>query len=97
LSDHQLLPTEKDTCVLAAFTPVNYTPPYPWYINFTMVRLQGDVVLTIRAPTNWKAEPRQPGETASLRMNREMWRQFVQEVAKANQQFEAADALDAML
>lgn len=96
ISPHQLQPTEKDTHVLAAYTPEHYYPPYPWYINFTMVRMKGDVVLTVRAPTVTDVDPRQMGETASVRFTRDMWREFVKQVEKANTCWEAADYLDSI-
>jgi hypothetical protein len=101
MSEHDLKPTETDTQVLAAFTPTGYVPPYPWYVNFTMVRLKGDVLLTVRAPTvlpsDMRMEGRQPGETRSVRFTREMWREFVKQVAEANRVWEACDSLDAMV
>lgn len=94
--DHQLAPSE-DTKLLAAFTPSDYIPPYPWYINLTMVRLNGDVVLTVRAPTGGDMrgfESRRCGDTSSVRFTRDMWREFVKQVAEANVVWEATDYLD---
>lgn len=97
MSTHQLTPSEKDTHLLAAHTPEHYYPPYPWYINFTMVRMKGDVVLTVRAPTVTDVEPRQMGETSSVRFTREMWREFVKQVEVANKVWEATDYLDGLM
>ena len=100
VSSHRLMPEETDTHLLAAHTPVHYIPPYPWYINFTMVRMKGDVVLTVRAPTDGDMrgfENRRMGETSSVRFTREMWREFVKQVAEANRVWEATDYLDSIV
>jgi hypothetical protein len=100
VSQHTLQPDETDTKYLAAHTPFSYVPPYPWYINFTMVRMKGDVILTVRAPTilppSMAMEGRLPGEMQSVRLTREMWREFVKQVAEANRVWEACDALDCL-
>jgi hypothetical protein len=94
---HKFQPDEKDTHLLLAYTPTHYIPPYPWYINLTMLRNQGDVVLTVRAETNHKKEPREMGETSSVRFTREMWRQFVKDIEAANRIYEATDYLDSCM
>ena len=106
-ADHQLQPAETDTRVLA-YTPEHYWPPYPWYLNLTMVRrgpptghakrdTSGDVVITVRLPTKTEKDPREPGETASVRLTWDMWRQFVKEVEQADTVFAACHELDGML
>lgn len=91
---HQLQPRETDTLLLDAHTPEFYAGHYPPYINLTMVRMKGDVVLTVRAPSVHGAPA---GETSSVRFTRELWREFVESVARADKKFQAADFLDATL
>jgi hypothetical protein len=89
---HEL--TESDTKLLLAYTPERYAGDFPEYINVTMVRLKGDVVVTVRLPTSF-GQP--PGEASCVRFTRGMWREFMKQVASANEIFEAADELDATM
>jgi len=86
--------TEQDTHLLAAYTPERYAGDYPEYWNLTMVRMKGDVILTVRLPTSFRQPP---GATSCVRFTRELWREFNKQFAKANEVFEAADFLDAIL
>jgi len=101
MSKHDLAPDETDVKLLAAHTPTSYVPPYPWYVNFTMVRMKGDVVLTVRAetvlPPSMAMEGREPGETRSIRLTREMWPEFVKMVKEADVIWRACDNLDGIL
>lgn len=88
-------PDETDLHLLAAHTPTHYAGDYPPIINLTMLRMKGDVVLAVRAPTVHGAPA---GDCASVRFTREQWRDFVALVVDpANKVFEACDSLDAIL
>jgi hypothetical protein len=91
---HELNPSETDTHLLDAWTPDRYAGDYPPYINLTMVRHKGDVIMTVRLPTVWGAGP---GEDSSIRFTREMWRELARMFPKANEVFSACDELDAMM
>lgn len=88
---HALANSETDTKLLSAWTPSFYAGSHPPFINLTMVRMKGDIVLTVRLPTVHGAPP---GATSSVRFTREMWRDFLKASAEANQVYEACDALD---
>ncbi len=89
---HDLV-NEKDTKLLCAYTPQRYAGEYPEFFNITMVRLDGDVVLTVRLPTK-AGHP--PGSTSSVRFTRDMWKRFMEQIGKANEQYEACDFLDSI-
>ena len=91
---HELQPAEKDLHLLFTHTTTNYAGSYPPYINLTMIRMKGDVVLTVRLPTVFGAPP---GQTSSVRFTRDMWRDFIKGIEKANTIYEAADFLDGVL
>jgi len=92
--EHALTTKEIDTKLLAAWTPERYAGKYPPYINMTMVRMQGDVLLTVRLPTVFAAAA---GATSSVRFTRETWREFMNLIESANRVFKACDELDAMM
>jgi hypothetical protein len=89
---HALASSETDTKMLAAWTAERYPGDYAPYFNLTMVRHQGDLVLTVRLPTVYGAPP---GAVSRVRFNREMWKEFMKIVASADTVFKACDELDA--
>lgn len=89
---HALASAETDTKMLAAWTAERYPGDYAPYFNLTMVRHQGDLVLTVRLPTVYGAPP---GAVSRVRFNREMWKEFMKIVASADTVFKACDELDA--
>ena len=93
-SKHCRQASETDTHLLCAYTPGLYAGHYPWYFNLTMIRMQGDVILTVRLPTVYGAGP---GDTSSVRFTRDMWEEFYKNVERANKVFEATDYLDSIL
>lgn len=92
--EHKVAPTETDTKLVGAFTPERYAGDYPWYWNLTMVRMRGDVVLTVRLPSSFGTPP---GATASVRFTRQMWESFAERFDAANKVYAACDELDGML
>lgn len=96
---------EEETKFLGAFTPdkkmaAGYQLEY-W--NLTMVRLKGDVVLTVRRPSsfshyveskNKREAVWHPGVVSSVRFTHDLWRNFVAGINEANKVFEACDELD---
>ncbi len=93
-AEHSVKSDERDTCLLEAWTATSYPGDYPPYFNFTMVRMRGDVVLTVRLPTAF-GQP--PGATSSVRFTREMWKEFVKALLSADRVFAAKDFLDSQL
>jgi hypothetical protein len=89
---HALASAETDTKMLAAWTAERYPGDYAPYFNLTMVRHQGDLVLTVRLPTVYGAPP---GAVSRVRFNREMWKEFMKIVDPADRVFKACDELDA--
>jgi hypothetical protein len=91
---HSFSAVETDRHLLGEYTPTSYPYGYPWYLNLTMLRRAGDVVLTVRAsPVAWGKD----AKTSSVRFTREMWREFAKLFESANKIYEAADSLDAEL
>lgn len=86
---HSFAPTETDTKLLHAWTGVAYLYPPLW--NLTMLRMAGDVVLTVRLPA---PEPRTMGAFSSVRFTREMWREFARQLPEFMKVYDAADYLD---
>lgn len=106
--DAHSLEGERDSKLLSAFTPARTAAPgfeiEHW--NLTMVRMKGDVVLSVRLPSEFShyvqtAEGRMaawhPGAVSSVRFTRELWPSFVEQVAEADKVFKACDSLDAIL
>ena len=91
---HRLLPSETDTKLLAAHTPTHYAGDYPPYMNLTMVRIHGSVILTVRGPSFAGAPA---GDVGCVRFTREQWRDFVALIETANTMWAATDSLDAMM
>ncbi len=96
---------EKDTKLLLAHTPAKtMAPGYELeYFNLTMVRRKGDVVLTVRLPSEFshyeqtdrgKMAAWHPGAVSCVRFGRELWRSFVEQIAAADKVFQACDSLD---
>lgn len=85
--------------LLRAWTPERYAGDYPPYINLSTARPNPGsgqplwVRLTVRQPTIF-GQP--PGETTSVLLNSEMWREFVKMVPPANEKYEARDFLDSL-
>lgn len=101
------LASENDTKLLRAFTPAKtMAPGYELeYWNLTMVRMKGDVVLTVRLPSEFshyvqteggRMAAWHPGAVSSVRFTRELWNSFVAQIADADKVFQAADQLDAL-
>lgn len=86
--------SDSDLNLLAAYTPTHYSGEYPPYFNLTMVRMKGDVLLTVRLPAG-RGNP--PGDATNVRFTREMWKEFVSQITEANKVYEAADYLDSLL
>jgi hypothetical protein len=98
---------EKDTTLLRAFTPAKTMAPgfQIEYWNLTMVRMKGDVVLTVSLPSEFSHYVKtergslaawHPGAVSSVRFTRELWNSFVAQIAEADKVFQAADQLDAI-
>ena len=83
-----------DTKLLAAWTPESYAGDFPPYINLAMVRLAGDVILTVRMPTVGGGPP---GNTSTVTFTRDMWKEFVMLMRDAEKVYEACDFLDATM
>ena len=83
-----------DRKLLAAWTPQIYSGAFPPYINLTMVRLKGDVVITARAPTTYGGPP---GNTSSITLTREAWRALLRILDDAEKVYEACDFLDSAM
>lgn len=83
----------EDTKLLAAWTPQRYAGDYPPYINLTMARMMGGVMLATRLPTSFGAPP---GASSNVQFTREMWREFVKMIKVADKVFEASDELDSL-
>lgn len=90
---HQLSDNETDTMLLWAHTATGYAN-YPWYLNLTMSRHAGHVLITARLPT---PDGKAAGSTSCVRFTREMWREFMEAVEAADKRFKAADDLDSIL
>lgn len=71
--------------------------------NLTMVRMKGDVVLTVRLPSefshyvetsNGRLAAWHPGAVSSVRFTREAWRTLVDQIGEADKVFQTCDSLD---
>jgi|HubBroStandDraft_2_1064218.scaffolds.fasta_scaffold42420_3 hypothetical protein len=79
-----------DRKLLAAWTPTHF-PLYPPFINLTMIRMCGEVELTVReSPPKYGVQ----GNCGFARFDRDSWREFVKMVEAANKVWEACDAND---
>jgi hypothetical protein len=91
VDEHFLLPEEKDTALLGAYTALFYAGDYPDYLNITMVRGQGDVIITSRLPTVF-GKPE--GKTQSVRLTIDMWDELVKMIPLADEKLKAIDYVD---
>jgi len=89
---HARQPEEHDAHLLGAWTPASQGGPPP-YINATMIRRKGDVVLTVRLPhPAFGVE----GATSCVRFTRETWRAFVEIFPEIVKVAKATDYLDGL-
>lgn len=83
---HALQASETDKHLLGAWT--GFEASYPQFYNATMVRMKGDVILSIRL---------HGGAFSTVRFTRPMWNEFAKEFEAMNRIYQACDSLDAIL
>lgn len=88
---HHQQPNETDTLCVGAWTPPGPGGNPPPYINATMIRMKGDLILTVRLP---HPAYMVQGEASCVRFTRETWRAFLELLPEITRRYEAADFLD---